>query len=107
MDTGGFSLQIKRIFSQLQMEKRKGSTCVREPDGRDSSLRVPAPSSGDESCLLSSGAEQTPTLPHGQPLHLNESLLCSQIDRVRGPLIRGGLGGCAGRAQSNYRNPRA
>lgn len=60
MDTGGFSLQIKHIFSQLEME-RKWCICVREPDGRASSLQVPAPSSGDESRLLSSGAEQTPT----------------------------------------------
>lgn len=60
MDTRGFSLQIKHIFSQLEMERKKGDMCVRGLDGRHSSLKVPAPSSGDESCFLSSGAEHTP-----------------------------------------------
>ena len=45
MDTGGFSLQIKHIFSQLDME-RKGSIRVKGLDGRDSSLKGPAPSLG-------------------------------------------------------------
>lgn len=45
MATGGFSLQIKHIFSQLDME-RKGSIHVKGRDGRDSSLNGPAPSLG-------------------------------------------------------------
>lgn len=60
MDTGGggFSLQIKHIFSQLEMEARKGNVCVTGTRGQGHKSQ--APSSKDESCSLSSGAERAP-----------------------------------------------